>query len=306
MRSPGRRLQRPDALARSRAPPRVLGAVGIEAEASQVSKLLSELEGKNLEEVLAEGRKKLSSVPSGGGAVSAAPAGGAAPAAAAAAPKKEEKKEPTEEEVRAAHRTAAARWGACACMGACTHGAHHGAGGVRRAQGGGACCGLLLVPECWPCAARHKTHARAGSGEQAHTHMQHHTCAGCMRGACAGCMRGDMLHTCVLCAPPSLHPCTRYCYTHNCACVITGSFRALGRLADRTPCWRACSSPATWARGMGCKFAAACRGYEPVAAFDANGLDLSMKKLVVPKGGWYPLAARQLASRTVHVASWRH
>lgn len=70
--------------------------VGVEAEAEMVSKLLSELEGKNIAEVMAAGREKLQSVPSGGGAASAAPAagggGGAAPA------KEEKKEEPSEED----------------------------------------------------------------------------------------------------------------------------------------------------------------------------------------------------------------
>ncbi len=51
-------------------------------------------------QVLAAGRSKLASVPSGGAVVAAAaaPAAGGG-GAAAAAPKKEEKKEPSEEEV---------------------------------------------------------------------------------------------------------------------------------------------------------------------------------------------------------------
>ncbi|KXZ42556.1 hypothetical protein GPECTOR_136g639 [Gonium pectorale] len=78
---------------------KILSSVGVEADAEKVNKLISELEGKDLQEVLSAGRAKLASVPSGG-AVAAAPAGGAAPAAggAAPAPKKEEKKEPSEEE----------------------------------------------------------------------------------------------------------------------------------------------------------------------------------------------------------------
>eukprot|EP00916_Digyalum_oweni_P024283 GHVL01040134.1.p1 GENE.GHVL01040134.1~~GHVL01040134.1.p1 ORF type:complete len:111 (+),score=34.96 GHVL01040134.1:59-391(+) len=74
---------------------KILSSVGIEAEADKVKKIVSELKGKNLEELIEAGTKKLASVPSGG----AAPA--AAPAAAAAAPaeaKKEEKKAETESE----------------------------------------------------------------------------------------------------------------------------------------------------------------------------------------------------------------
>merc|ERR1712213_29363 len=64
---------------------KILGSVGIEAEADKVKKVCSELKGKNLEELIEEGTKKLASVPSGGGA---------APAEEA---KKEEKKEESEE-----------------------------------------------------------------------------------------------------------------------------------------------------------------------------------------------------------------
>ncbi|KAI6044314.1 ribosomal protein 60S [Pisolithus marmoratus] len=77
---------------------RVLGAVGIEADEERLEKLISELEGKDVNALIAEGSAKLASVPSGGAvaAPSAAAAGGAAPAAAAAA-EEEEKKEEKEE-----------------------------------------------------------------------------------------------------------------------------------------------------------------------------------------------------------------
>ena len=52
-----------------------------------MNKVLSELSGKNVEDVIAEGKEKLASVPSGG----AVAAGGAA-AAGDAAPAEEEKK----------------------------------------------------------------------------------------------------------------------------------------------------------------------------------------------------------------------
>ncbi|KAI1908732.1 60S acidic ribosomal protein P2 [Ophidiomyces ophidiicola] len=76
----------------------VLSSVGIDADEERLDKLISELEGKDLQELITEGTTKLASVPSGG-------AGGAAPAAAAggaggdagAAPKEEEKKEEEEE-----------------------------------------------------------------------------------------------------------------------------------------------------------------------------------------------------------------
>lgn len=55
----------------------VLESVGIEVEESQVSALLSAVEGKSVEELIAQGNEKLASVPTGGS--------GAAPAAGAAA-----------------------------------------------------------------------------------------------------------------------------------------------------------------------------------------------------------------------------
>ncbi|RUS80683.1 hypothetical protein EGW08_011549, partial [Elysia chlorotica] len=78
---------------------KILSSVGIEAEAERVKKIISELAGKDLAELIAEGSKKLASVPSGGGAAAAAApaAGGAAPAAGAPEAKKEEKKEESEE-----------------------------------------------------------------------------------------------------------------------------------------------------------------------------------------------------------------
>lgn len=74
-------------------------AVGVDAEAGRIAALLSELEGKDIHAVIAEGKTKLAAMP----AVGAAPAAGgaaAAPAAGAAAPaaaKKEEKKEESDE-----------------------------------------------------------------------------------------------------------------------------------------------------------------------------------------------------------------
>ncbi|PCH44219.1 ribosomal protein 60S [Wolfiporia cocos MD-104 SS10] len=77
---------------------KVLGAVGIEADDERLEKLISELEGKSINDLIAEGSGKLSSVPSGGAvAVSAGAAAGGAPAAAAAEEKKEEKAEEKEE-----------------------------------------------------------------------------------------------------------------------------------------------------------------------------------------------------------------
>merc|ERR1712127_381055 len=72
---------------------KILEAVGAEIEAAKLDKVFSELDGKSVEDVIAEGMSLLASVPSGGAAPAAgavAPAGGAAPAA-------EAKKETTEE-----------------------------------------------------------------------------------------------------------------------------------------------------------------------------------------------------------------
>ncbi|CAH1801407.1 unnamed protein product [Owenia fusiformis] len=75
---------------------KILGSVGIEVEKANAEKVISELKGKNLEELIAEGSEKLASMPSGGGGGGAA----AAPAAGGEAKeeKKEEKKEESEEE----------------------------------------------------------------------------------------------------------------------------------------------------------------------------------------------------------------
>ena len=74
----------------------LLSSVGIDCDSDRLDKLLSELEGKSIDELIAAGSSKLASVPSGGGGGG----GGGAPAAvsgggggAAAAPKEEEKKE---------------------------------------------------------------------------------------------------------------------------------------------------------------------------------------------------------------------
>ncbi|KAJ8332371.1 hypothetical protein SKAU_G00425440 [Synaphobranchus kaupii] len=78
---------------------KILDSVGIEADDTRMDKVINELNGKNVEEVIAQGYGKLASVPSGGAvavASSAAPVGGAADAPAAEE-KKEEKKEESEE-----------------------------------------------------------------------------------------------------------------------------------------------------------------------------------------------------------------
>ncbi|GAB4856422.1 60S acidic ribosomal protein P2 [Ancistrocladus abbreviatus] len=81
----------------------ILSSVGAEADGDRVQFFLSEIEGKDITEVIASGREKLASVPAGGGgsvAVAAAVGGGSGggtAAPAAAEPKKEEKVEEKEE-----------------------------------------------------------------------------------------------------------------------------------------------------------------------------------------------------------------
>lgn len=92
----------------------VLSSVGIDADEDRLGKLISELEGKNLQEVsdpnlnwcdnaneiqlISEGTEKLASVPTGGGAAAAA-APAAAGGAAAPAEEKEEEKEESDEDM---------------------------------------------------------------------------------------------------------------------------------------------------------------------------------------------------------------
>ncbi|KAF7159229.1 hypothetical protein CNMCM5623_004501 [Aspergillus felis] len=79
----------------------VLSSVGIDADEERLNKLIAELEGKDLQELIAEGSTKLASVPSGGAAAAAPAAGGAAAGGAAAAPaeEKEEEKEESDEDM---------------------------------------------------------------------------------------------------------------------------------------------------------------------------------------------------------------
>merc|ERR1739842_56385 len=66
---------------------KILSSVGVDCDADLADKVVSELEGKDLQAVIAEGMEKVGSMPAGGG--------GAAPAAGAVEEKKEE--EPEEE-----------------------------------------------------------------------------------------------------------------------------------------------------------------------------------------------------------------
>ncbi|KAI2622971.1 ribosomal protein 60S [Hypomontagnella submonticulosa] len=76
----------------------VLESVGIEADEERLEKLLSELEGKDINELIAEGSSKLASVPSGGAGGAAAGGAAAASGGAAAAEEKAEEKEEEKEE----------------------------------------------------------------------------------------------------------------------------------------------------------------------------------------------------------------
>ncbi|GKV37507.1 hypothetical protein SLEP1_g45533 [Rubroshorea leprosula] len=81
----------------------ILGSVGADADEDRIELFLSQVKGKDITELIAAGREKLASVPSGGAGVAvaaadAAPAGaGGAAAPAAAETKKEEKVEEQEE-----------------------------------------------------------------------------------------------------------------------------------------------------------------------------------------------------------------
>uniref|UniRef100_A0A1I7XQ74 Large ribosomal subunit protein P2 n=1 Tax=Heterorhabditis bacteriophora TaxID=37862 RepID=A0A1I7XQ74_HETBA len=61
---------------------KILGAGGLDCDMEDATKVVESLSGKNISEVITEGKKKLSSVPSGG-----SPSGSAAPVAASTAPK---------------------------------------------------------------------------------------------------------------------------------------------------------------------------------------------------------------------------
>merc|ERR1712055_582497 len=74
----------------------ILGSVGVDADEEKMNKVISELSGKAIADVLAEGREKLASVPSGGAV--AAGAGAAAAGGAAEEAKEEEKKAESSEE----------------------------------------------------------------------------------------------------------------------------------------------------------------------------------------------------------------
>jgi large subunit ribosomal protein LP2 len=77
---------------------KILSSVGIDVDAESLKKVISQLKGKNLEELMAEGRKKLASMPTAGPAVAAAPVAAAAAAKTEAPKAKEKEPEPEPEE----------------------------------------------------------------------------------------------------------------------------------------------------------------------------------------------------------------
>jgi len=78
----------------------ILSAAGIEADPARIQKLLTELKGKDLADILAKGRTKLASVPAGGSATTttAAATPGAETKKGGKDDKKEDKKEKKKEE----------------------------------------------------------------------------------------------------------------------------------------------------------------------------------------------------------------
>ena len=77
---------------------KVLGSVGVEVDKKNLDLVLKNIDGKNVEELMAEGTEKLASVGGGAAAAPAAAAGDAAPAAGGAPAKEAKKEEPEEEE----------------------------------------------------------------------------------------------------------------------------------------------------------------------------------------------------------------
>ncbi|XP_011636761.1 60S acidic ribosomal protein P2 [Pogonomyrmex barbatus] len=76
---------------------KILSSVGIETDAEKLKKVISELNGKPIDELISKGREKLSSMPIGGAVaagVTVAPAGGVA----APVEEKKEEKKPAKEE----------------------------------------------------------------------------------------------------------------------------------------------------------------------------------------------------------------
>ncbi|KAL9982048.1 hypothetical protein ACROYT_G010835 [Oculina patagonica] len=75
----------------------ILSSVGIDVDSERLDVVIKELSGKEIDEVIAAGKSKLASVPTGGAVMAGAAASGA-PAAAGGEAKEEEKKEEKKEE----------------------------------------------------------------------------------------------------------------------------------------------------------------------------------------------------------------
>jgi large subunit ribosomal protein LP2 len=76
----------------------ILSSCGIESDADTLSKLMAAVDGKDINEVIAEGMSKLASVPSGGGGGGGGGGSAAAPAADAPAAAAKEESESEEED----------------------------------------------------------------------------------------------------------------------------------------------------------------------------------------------------------------
>lgn len=77
----------------------LLESVGAEVDESRLSALLSDLEGKDVNQLITEGSSKLASVPSGGAAAGGASGAAAGDAAEAAEEKEEEAKEESDDDM---------------------------------------------------------------------------------------------------------------------------------------------------------------------------------------------------------------
>ena len=76
----------------------ILESVGLDVDDERLSKVISELEGKDINEVISEGMSKLASMPAGGAVAVAAGGGGGEQKEEGKEEAKEEKKEESEEE----------------------------------------------------------------------------------------------------------------------------------------------------------------------------------------------------------------
>ncbi|XVF07802.1 hypothetical protein REPUB_Repub06bG0171200 [Reevesia pubescens] len=70
----------------------ILGSVGAEADDDKIELLLSQVKGKDLTELIAAGRQKLATIPSGGAAAPVAAAAAVGGPATAASPETKEEK----------------------------------------------------------------------------------------------------------------------------------------------------------------------------------------------------------------------